>query len=97
MLLSGTASNLMDPVGWYWVAQVFHKSDNPPVDGDDYRFVVYCLSKTLFLCEGLTLHWLTDVLFYEAVCLSTTSLLWFQGLRPKKQGFCGIKEKTGFL
>lgn len=31
MLLSGTASDLMNPVGWYWVVQVTHKSENPPV------------------------------------------------------------------
>lgn len=31
MLLSGTVSDLMDPVGWYWAVQVTHKSDNPPV------------------------------------------------------------------
>lgn len=40
MLLSGTASNLMDPVGWYWVVQVLHKSDNPPVDEEEMTTVL---------------------------------------------------------
>lgn len=35
MLLSGTASDPMDPGGWYWLVQVIHKSDNPPVDKEE--------------------------------------------------------------
>lgn len=35
MLLSGAVSDLMDPVGWYWVVQVTHKSDSPPVHKEE--------------------------------------------------------------
>lgn len=35
VLLSGTASDLMAPGGWYWLVQVIHKSDNPPVDKEE--------------------------------------------------------------
>lgn len=35
MLLSGTASDPMDLVGWYWAVQVTHKSDNPPVHKEE--------------------------------------------------------------
>lgn len=35
MLLSGTVSDPMEPVGWYCVVQVTHKSDNPPVHKEE--------------------------------------------------------------
>lgn len=63
MLLSGIPSDLMHPVGWYWLVQITHKSDNPPVHKEemttalsllafkDFIFVWRAVSSLAYSCS----------------------------------------------